>query len=285
MTSSGKIAAIHDISGMGRCSLTVIMPILSSMGIQVCPVPTAVLSTHTGYGDFVMRDLTDFILPALEHYKSLGVNFDCVYIGFLASEEQIDHCRKFFASFPDALKVCDPVMGDDGKPYKTYTRELCSRMVELAAVADIITPNLTEASILLGENYPSMSLRSSEAKSRLVRLSEKGPATVVITSVPLADGNLYNIGYDRSNNAFWKVRCEYIPGKYSGSGDIFSSVLVGGILKGDSLPLAIARATSFTQLSIKTTFSYQTDRREGVMFEQCLKWLTDNQIFENFEQL
>lgn len=285
MTENKKIAAIHDISGVGRCSLTVIIPILSAMGIQVCPVPTAVLSAHTGYGEFVMRDLTDYIMPALEHYKKLGVKFDCVYSGFLASDEQIDHCRDFFFSYPEALKVCDPVMGDHGKPYKTYTKELCSRMIELAAVADIITPNLTEAAILLGESYPSMQLRTAEVKSWLVRLSEKGPKTVVITSVPLADGSICNVGYDRDSNTFWRVRCDYVPKNYSGSGDMFSSVLVGGIIKGDSLPMAIDRATAFSELAIKTTFSYQTDRRDGIMFEPCLKWLTDYQVLRSFETL
>ena len=154
MNGCKKVAAIHDLSGLGRCSLSVIIPILSAMGVQVCPVPTAVLSAHTGYGDFVMRDLTDFISPALEHYKKLEVDFDCVYSGFLASEEQINHCLEFFSSFPQSLKVVDPVMGDDGKRYKTYTTKLCEGMKELVAVADIITPNLTEASILLDEEYP-----------------------------------------------------------------------------------------------------------------------------------
>ncbi len=285
MSSNIKIAAVHDISGMGRCSLTVILPIVSAMGIQVCPVPTAALSTHTGYGDFVMRDLTDFIIPALEHYKSLGTTFDCVYSGFLASVEQISHCLEFFDSFPNALKVCDPVMGDGGKTYKTCTKELCSGMSKLASAADMITPNLTEAAILLGESYPAMPFRSSQAKSWLARLSEKGPGTVVMTSVPFSDDKIYNIGYDRENSVFWKIPCEYIPEKYPGSGDIFSSVLVGGILKGDSLPIAIARATSFSELSIKTTYSYRTDVREGVRFEPCLPWLSDHRIFANFGPL
>ncbi|NLZ45826.1 MAG: pyridoxamine kinase [Clostridiales bacterium] len=285
MNQNLKVAAIHDISGVGRCSLTVIIPILSAMGIQVCPVPTVVLSAHTGYNGFVMRDLTDYIDPALAHYKQMKIKFDCIYSGFLASDEQIDHCRDFFNAYPNALKVCDPVMGDNGKPYKTYTNELCNRMVELAAVADIITPNLTEASILLGEKYPTAQLRTTEVKSWLVRLSEKGPKTVVITTVPLADGSICNVGYDRETNTFWKVNCDYVPRHYSGSGDMFSSVLVGGIAKGDSLPIAIDRATSFTELAIKTTFSYQTDTRDGIIFEPCLKWLTDYQVLRNFKTL
>ena len=198
MQGCKKVVSIQDISGLGRCSLTVVIPVLSAMGIQVCPVPTAVLSAHTGYSEFVMRDLTDFMKPALEHYKKMDMKFDCVYSGFLASSEQIDHCLEFFEAFPDALKVVDPVMGDGGKAYKTYTKELCSRMVELVKVADIITPNLTEAAILLGEEYPTASMRSSEIKSWLVRLSKQGAKIVVITSVNLADGGMSTVGYDLS---------------------------------------------------------------------------------------
>lgn len=199
------VAAIHDISGLGKCSLTVIIPVFSAMGIQVCPVPTAVLSTHTGYGDFVMRDLTDFISDALEHYLKLGKRFDCVYSGFLASAEQIDHCLDFFSAYSDSLKVVDPVMGDNGKRYRTFTDELCGKMSSLVRAADIITPNLTEAAILLGEEYPSGGLSVSTIKSWLVRLSQLGPKTVVITGVSVSGKGIVSAGYDGESNSFWKV--------------------------------------------------------------------------------
>lgn len=286
MTSIKKVAAIHDISGVGKCSLTVIIPVLSAMGVQVCPVPTAVLSAHTGYGEFVMRDLTDYMTPALQHYKKMGTKFDCIYSGFLASEEQIDHCLDFFASYPKALKVVDPVMGDDGKSYATYTKKMCSRMSELVAVADIITPNLTEAAILLGENYPTSPLRNSEAKSWLVRLSEHGAKIVVITSCPLVDGGMSTIGYDKENNSFWKIKNDYVPVNYSGSGDAFASVLTGGILNGDSLPMAMNRATSFTQLVVKTTYSYgSSSYAEEIMLESQLPWLTSYQELSDYTNL
>lgn len=256
------------------------------VGVLSPPVPTAILSAHTnGFGDVVMRDLTDYILPALEHYKAQKVGFDCVYSGFLASEQQVDHCLEFFEKYPEALKVVDPVMGDNGKRYRTYTDELCRRMSELVAAADIITPNLTEASILLKTDYPTAPMTAFAAKSMLVRLSEKGPKIVVITGIDLADGKRCNIGYDRENNSFWKVVCDYVPKHYPGSGDIFASVLVGGIIKGDSLPIAICRATEFCELAIKTTYSYSTDPREGVMLESCLSWLTSNQIISNYTTL
>lgn len=263
-----RVAAIQDISGIGRCSLTVIIPVLSAMGVQVCPIPTAVLSAHTGYGEFVMHDLTDFTIPALEHYKKLGTDFDCVYSGFLASSEQIDHCLEFFASFKGAMKVVDPVMGDNGKSYQTYTPELCSRMSELVAVADIITPNLTEAAILLGEEFPAGEIEPEAMKSWLTRLSEMGPQTVVITSVPLKNGGICSVGYEAGR--FWKVTGEYVPISYSGSGDMYTSILIGGLLEGDSLPAAMARAAEFTESSIKETYKLGTPWTDGIMFEPML---------------
>ncbi|MBR4555830.1 MAG: pyridoxamine kinase [Ruminococcus sp.] len=267
MTVPKKVAAIHDISGVGRCSLTVIIPVLSAMGIQVCPVPTAVLSAHTGYGEFVMKDLTDYIPAALAHYKKLGLGFDCIYTGFLASSEQIDHCLEFFEGFPEALKVVDPVMGDNGISYQTYTRELCERMSELAAVADIITPNLTEAAILLGERFPEKDADAEMMRDWLVRLSEKGPRMVVITSVRMGQGSICTVGYDRETGRFWKTGGEYVPISYSGSGDMFASLLTGSILEGDSLPVAMDRACSFTQSTIRSTFSLGTEWTDGIMFE------------------
>lgn len=286
MNSNKKVAAIHDLSGIGRCSLTVIIPILSVMGVQACPVPTAILSSHTGgFGEVVLRDLTDYIVPALEHYKRISEDFDCIYSGFLASNGQVEHCLDFFRSYPKALKVVDPVMGDHGKAYKTCNKELCRQMIELVRIADIVTPNLTEASILLGEEYPTAPMTTQQTKSWLVRLSEKGPHIVVISGVVLADGTKCNVGYDKNNNAFWKVRCEYVPVSYPGSGDIFASVLVGGILKGDSLPIAINRATSFIELAIKTTYSYSSEPRNGVMIEACLNWLVQNTTLRDYETL
>lgn len=282
---SAKVAAIHDLSGVGRCSLTVILPTMSAQGIQVCPIPTAILSTHTGgFGDVVLRDLTDYISPALEHYKRLDYKFDCVYSGFLASTEQIDHCLEFFEYYKDALKVVDPVMADNGKPYKTCTPELCSRMGELAAIADIITPNITEAAMLLSENPLQPDVSMQKIKSCLVRLSELGPKIVVITSV-FSDGRTYNVGYDRDHSKFWRIPYNLINAHYPGTGDVFASVLTGSILRGDSLPIAMNRATAFLERAIKTTYSYSTDSREGIMLESCLDFLITNPTLCDYEQM
>ncbi|MBQ8978906.1 MAG: pyridoxamine kinase [Oscillospiraceae bacterium] len=279
-----KVAAIHDLSGVGRCSLTVILPTLSVMGIEVCPVPTAILSTHTGgFGDVEMRDLTDYTIPALEHYKRLGIGFDCIYSGFLASTAQVDHCLEFLSTYGDALKVVDPVMADHGKPYKTCTPQLRHRMKDLAAAADVITPNLTEAAILLGEDPSYTPKTHADVKSMLARLSALGPDTVVITSVYTGD-EAYNAGYDKNANKYWKVAYKPISAAYPGTGDVFASVLTGSLLSGDSLPIAMSRASDFLELAIMTTFSYNADVREGIMLERCLSHLTHD-IVSGYELL
>lgn len=281
-----RVAAIHDLSGFGRCSISVILPVLSAMGVQVCPVPTAVLSSHTGgLGDPVIRDLTDYIEPALRHYQSLGVEFEAVYTGFLGSGEQVDCCLEFFKAYPKALKIVDPVMGDNGRPYRTCTPELRRRMSELAAAADIITPNITEAAMLLEESYPAAPLTRSEAKSMLLRLSHMGPKRVVITGAELAQGGLASLGYDGENGSFWYVPCEYIPVHYPGCGDIYASVLLGAELSGASLPIAMARAAAFTKLCVKTTYSYGSDPRYGVMLESVLGSLLKNEVTGAFRAL
>ncbi len=275
MENIQKVCAINDVSGIGRCSLTVIIPVLSYMGIQVCPVPTAVFSAHTGYDEFVKKDLTDYLGPALDYYKRMNVRFDSVYSGFLGSEQQIDCVLDFLKSNPDSLKLVDPVMGDNGKPYKTVTQNHILRMSELVKVADMITPNITEAAILLKEKYPDTSLSSDTVKDWAQRLSDLGPGKVVITSVDLFDNTLCNVGYDDNEKSFFVVPCQYVPAHYSGSGDMFASILAGGLLKGESLKDAVCRATGFTELAIKTTYECKNEPLDGILLESCLSELYD----------
>ncbi len=281
-----RVAAIHDLSGVGRCSLSVILPVLSAMGVQACPVPTAVLSSHTGgFGTPELRDLTDYILPTIEHYRGLGLDFECIYSGFLGSAAQIAHCREFFAAYPEALVVVDPVMGDHGKLYRTCTDDMRTGMNSLVEMAQVITPNLTEAYLLLGEQYSHEPLGSTKAKSMLARLSEKGPEQVVITGVTLATGEYANIGYDRGRGAYWKAVGDYVPVAYPGTGDVFAAVLTGSFLIGDSLPMAMDRATRYVELTVKTTFGYSSDPREGVMLERTLEWLTHREVVGGYRPL
>ena len=251
--------------------------------IQVCAIPTAVLSTHTGgLGEVVHRDLTDYIAPTLQHYQEINLHFDCVYSGFLLSQAQFEHCDQFFKSYPEALAVVDPVMGDH---YRTCTPEIRAEMRELVKRADVITPNLTEARILLQEEYSDVPLTVSEAKKLLLRLSHLGPKYVLITGVEMVNGVLSNLGYDSTRNAFWHVECDYVPVSYPGTGDIFASIIVGSLLSGDSLPIAMERATRFLELAIKTTFSYGTDPRYGVMLEKSLPWLTQKHSLQGYHIL
>ena len=206
-----RVAAIHGLAGFGRSSLAVVIPTLSSMGAQVCPVPTAVLSTHTGgLGDVEYRDLTDYIRPCLEHYQRLELGFEAVYSGFLSSPAQADDVEAFIAAYPDALAVVDPVMGDHGRPYRTCTPELMARMRALVRSADVITPNPTEASVLLGEPYRFEPQTRQTLKSMLARLSELSPQYVVITGVETMQGGYVNVGYDRARNAYWRVPYDYV---------------------------------------------------------------------------
>ncbi len=271
-----RVAAIHDLSGYGRCALTVILPIISAMGIQCAAVPTAILSTHTGgFTDFVFRDMTDFLSPCCKHYRDLGVRFDAIYSGFLASEEQVDCCIEFFKAFPDSLKIIDPVMGDDGAAYQTYTKGLIHRTKELVAYADIITPNLTEAALLLDEDYPD-TLTENEVREWAERLCEKAKA-VVITGVHLSDGTYANVSCDRKNGNFNIHRWNRIPVTYPGTGDIFSSVFTGAILKGMSISEATVYASRFCELAINATLESGEPTRNGVEFERVLGFLCDKE--------
>ncbi len=266
-------AAIHDLSGFGRCALSVILPTISAMGIQCVPIPTAVLSTHTGgFEDFVLRELTDYLPAALSHYQKLGIGFDAVYTGFLASEEQADGCREFFRAFPSALKVVDPVMGDNGAAYRTYTPELIRRMTALIQCANVITPNPTEAALILGEEY-----RDTFSEERLGRVMRRLCAlcpSVVMTGVTLADGRYGNAAMERGSETLRFFPLEKLPAFYPGTGDLFASVLTGSLLHGKSLSDAAKKAGDFCSLAIRASLENGQPQRNGVEFERVLHFLT-----------
>ena len=266
-----RIAAIHDMSGFGRTSLTVAIPILSCMGIQVCPMPTAVLSTHTvEFTDYTLCDLTPELGGILDHWERLGLHFDGVYSGFMASPEQMDSAARCIRNClaPGGLAVVDPVLGDNGILDPTMTPEMVEKMRWLISCADIITPNITEVALLLDEPFTPR-ISPEEIKGRLRRLSAMGPQTVVATSVPLLEGgrdpgqNTSVIAYERDEDRFWRIDCAYIPAHYPGTGDTFSSVLTGSLIQGDSLSIALDRAVQFVTLGIRATFGQGLPSREG----------------------
>ena len=248
-----RVAAIHDMSGFGRCSLTVAIPILSAMGVQCCPLPTAFLSTHTGgFEGFTFLDMTDEMSKVADHWASLGLTFQAVYSGFLGSERQIGVVENFICRFrgPDTVVVVDPVMGDYGRVYQTYTAAMCSGMARLAELADVITPNLTEAALLLGQPYETLPAGEAGLREITERLSLGGRRSVVLTGASLAPA--------------------YVAHEFHGTGDVFSSVLTGALVRGESLSSAAGEAAAFVRACAERTAAEDLPMREGVDFEPLL---------------
>lgn len=269
-----RVAAIHDLSGFGRASLTVIIPILSAMGIQVCPLPTSILSTHTGgFDNYKFVDFTEHMKEYIDHWDKLNIKFNSIYSGFLGSTRQIDIVVDFIKRFGNESEfiMVDPVMGDNGKTYGPFDNNMINRMKELITYADIITPNMTEAAFLLNEEYPLL-MDKEKIKEYLKRLTKMGPKIVIITSMPFNETNEKTsvIAYNSNDQRFWQVDCDYVPTNFPGTGDIFASVLGGSVLQGDSLPLALDRAVQFTSTAVRTTYAYNYPNREGVLLEKVL---------------
>ena len=287
-----KVAAIHDLSGYGRASLTTIIPILSNMKVQVCPVPTAILSTHTGgFEGYSFIDLTDYMQEHIAHWKRLDLEFDCIYSGFLGSPKQIEIVADFIDYFGKNSKfiVVDPVMGDNGKLYSTMDNEMVVGMRNLIKKADIITPNFTEVMYLLGKEYDK-NIDIEKVKEYLKELSNMGPKIVIATSVPEIEENKMDkktsvVAYDRENDVFWRVSCRYIPASYPGTGDAYTSVVIGSLLQGDSLPMAIERGVQFITQCIMASYGFKYPKKEGVLLEKMLDVLKMPMIATNYEML
>ena len=280
-----RVAAIHDLSGFGRCSLTVALPVLSAMGVQCCPLPTAFLSTHTGgFEGFTFLDMTEEMPRVARHWESLGLRFDAVYSGFLAGRRQIGIVADFIRTFrtPESRVVVDPVMGDDGSIYQTYTPELCAGMAELTELADVITPNLTEAALLLDWDYASLFRpdgRQDPARLRqaVEELSRKGTRSVVLTGVSEAPGRTGALCYDAPTGSLETIQTDFVAHPLLGTGDIFASVLTGALVKGTPLPAAARQAAEFIRACAERTVAEDLPLREGVDFEPLLGLLTDKE--------
>ncbi|MCL2294424.1 MAG: pyridoxamine kinase [Spirochaetes bacterium] len=276
-----EIAAVHDLSGYGKCSLTVAIPILAVMGMQACPLATSILSTQTsGFNNYTFFDFTDQMEKIINHWESLNLKFDAIYTGFLGSARQIDIILNFIERFnhEKMLIVIDPVLGDDGKLYDTIDKTIVGEMKKLVTKANLITPNITEAAILLGEdNYGKLS--DNKIKSILGSLADMGPEMVAITSV-IAENEKFPIvvAYDKKLNKYWKIRNDYVPASYSGTGDIFASIVTGCTLRGDTLPISVATAISFITEAIKDTYACNIPPRNGIMFERVLGMLLEPSV-------
>lgn len=272
-----RIAAIHDLSGFGRCSLTIALPILSALGAQCCPLPTAFLSTHTGgFTGFTFLDMTDEMPRAAAHWKSLGLDFQAIYSGFLGSERQIGIVEDFIRDFrqADTLVVVDPVMGDHGQVYQTYTPAMCSGMARLAEEADVITPNLTEAALLLGVPYETLPAGEDGCREIVERLSLNGRRSVALTGSSTAPELTGAMCFDAKTGRTEAVQTRRVPREFHGTGDVFASVLTGALVKGASLPDAARQAVEFIRTCAERTAAQDLPMREGVDFEPLLGLLT-----------
>ncbi len=268
-----KVVAIHDLSGTGRVSLMAVIPVLSTMGIQVCPLPTAVLSSHTQYPEFTFLDLTDEMKKIIDTWDKLKLKFDTFYTGYLGSPQQVKIVEDFISKFrrPQDMVVVDPVLGDNGSLYKGITEEMVTEMKKLIKYADVITPNTTEMFRLLDLEYKN-EVTVEEMKSHLKELSNAGPDIVIVTSVPETDNpnNTSVYAYNKYGNRYWKVTCPYLPAHYPGTGDTFTSVITGSLMQGDSLPIALDRAVQFILQGIRATFGYEYNNMDGIILEKVL---------------
>lgn len=279
MNKQKRVAAIHDISCFGKCSLTVALPVISAAGIEVSIIPTAVLSTHTGgFTGYTFRDLTDDIVPVADHWKSLGLEFDAFYTGYLGSFRQIHMVSEIFDTLKseNTVIIVDPVMGDNGSLYDAFDNNFPAEMKKLCRKADIIVPNITEALFMLGEAYKEGPYTKENINNLLKRLSYIGPSRIVLTGVYLDDDKIGAACYDRETNEICYILEERVKGYYHGTGDVFASALTAGVMKGLKLSDSVSLAVMFTLESIKRTSKAGTDLRFGVNFEEGLGGLSEN---------
>lgn len=269
-----RVAAIHDLSCFGRCSLTIALPVLSAMGCQCCPLPTALLSAHTGFTGGSFLDLTEEMQRIADHWARIDIHFDGIYSGFLGSAAQIGTVQQFITRFRGTgLVVIDPVLGDHGQAYRTCTPELCNGMRRLAESADIITPNLTEASLLLEQSYET--IQAIDPAETVRRLSLEGRRSVVLTGYSTGDGQTGALCFDRADGSIQAVQVQRVPRDFSGTGDLFTSVLTGAMVKDVPLIQAARTAADFVQSCAARTLAAGNTDGEGVDFEPLLGTLTN----------
>ena len=276
-----RVLAIHDLCSFGRCSLTMAMPVISAMGIQVCPFPTAWCSNNLTYGDFAFKDFTADMQGFMKRWEQLGLHYDAIYSGFLADAAQVavvEEAVKRFAG-KDTLVVVDPAMGDDGKLYPVFDASMPLTMKSLVSRASLITPNYTEACLLLGrelQDPAEMPAVESKALRNLCEdLADLGAGQIVITSVPAGPEYIKVASFDRASAAFSELSVKRLPLTTCGTGDLFTSVVTGAVLNGRTLEAAVALAAQFASFVIDYTCRSGRDSREGVVLEPCLKKLIE----------
>ena len=266
-----RVLTIQDISCLGKCSLTIALPVISALGSETVILPTAVLSTHTMFRNFTCKDLSDQIRPIADHWKSEGVAFDAIYTGYLGTAEQVDQIKELFRNFrgEDTIIIVDPVMADNGKLYPAFDMDYVKKNAELCAEADIIVPNITEASLMTGMEYRE-EYDESYVKELLARLNELGAGISVLTGVSLEKGKTGVMGYERETGEYYIYQNRRIDAAYHGTGDLFSSTCVGEILKGRNWRDAMRIAADYTAHTIEVTLENPDKPWYGVDFEATI---------------
>ncbi|MCH4179466.1 MAG: pyridoxamine kinase [Megasphaera sp.] len=272
-----RVLAIHDMCSFGRCSLTAAIPIISAMGHQVCPFPTAIFSNNLTYGDYTFDDFTPHMTEFMDKWEKLGFTYDSIYSGFLADASQIAIVQDAIKRFAndDTLIIVDPAMADDGHLYPVFKPAIVTEMRKLIGNATVITPNYTEACLLLDIPYSDHTPSTKDLTDICERLIAMGPQKVVITSVPAQDDAIKIVSCDKSTASFNETITDRIPFSTCGTGDLFTSVLTGFLLKDYDLHKAVENATEFLSYAIEYTYKAGSDPREGVQVEPCIKKLTD----------
>lgn len=264
-----RIISIQDISCIGKCSLTVAIPIISAMGIETSIVPTAVLSTHTQFSGFTFRDLTDDMEPIKEHWIKEGFKFDAIYTGYLGSNRQIDIVGDYFDTFANekTIKIMDPAMADNGKLYTGFDEAFARNMGRLCGKADIILPNISEACLMLGIEYPGEDANEDIIKDILVRLSSLGAKINVITGTTLSDGLFGFIGYNAETKEFFKYGTNKVAHTSHGTGDVFASAFTGALMNDFDIFNSLKIAADYTCACIKNTYEDPDSVNYAVNFE------------------
>lgn len=270
-----KIAAIHDLCGYGSCSLTTAISVLSAAGLEACPVPTSYLSTHTAFGSYTFFDTTENLPAYLDHWCEVKVPLAGAYTGFLGSVEQIHMIIDFFNKNPGMLRVVDPVMADLGVIYNTYTEEMCLEMKKLASAADLITPNLTEAAVLLGTNYQGQFLDKSQTQDICDRLLQLGCKHVVLKGIRRDEAALIWNAIASQDGSYTEYGHKRVNASMHGTGDLFASIVTAGIFSGKELEDTVRFAGELVYDAIEFSFSQEGWQNRGVNFEPFLSKIAD----------
>lgn len=268
-----KIAAINDLTGFGRCALTVSLPVISHMKLQCCPVPTSVFSNHAGYPEYFFDDYTQRLEQYLAMWKKLGLKFDGIMSGFLGSAEQIGVVEQFVREFrrQDSVVVIDPVMGDHGKIVGTYTEEMCREMRKLVSLADIITPNLTEACKLTDTPYKEKGWKKSELCTMAQKLRKMGPEKIVITGIPQGEYIANYLYQEEEEPALF--RTFRVGDERCGTGDLFASIIAADAVNGVSFKRSVKKASLFVKKCMLRSIEMDVEPKNGVCFEELLSLL------------